>query len=49
MGRILAVGDGFELVVTGYAMPRSPRGASSLLKRARADDRLQGHLQRLLA
>ena len=37
IGRIHAVGDGFELVVTGYAMPRAPRAVSSLLRHARAD------------
>lgn len=37
IGRIRVVGDRFELVVTGYAMPRSPQPVSSLFRRARAD------------
>jgi hypothetical protein len=37
IGRLRSVADGLELVITGYAMPRSPRAVSSLLRHARAD------------
>jgi hypothetical protein len=48
IGRICAVGGGFELVVTGYQMPRSPRAVLSLLTHARADDRFQAQLRKLV-
>jgi hypothetical protein len=49
IGRIRAVGDEFELVVTGYAMPRSPRAVSSLLEHSRADIMFQRCLHRMTA
>jgi len=46
IGRTCGVGDSFELVITGYAMPGSPRAVAALLKHARSDLAFQQFVHR---